>query len=109
KVTLTDDLKRPTSNGQPYIYYAVDQLPKKVAEQPIPAGGKKVGWMLWKVPGFDLKSLLKDTTAIIKVTVTAKDVTGNLVTSENKVGSRDDKSAYYPGLILPGSYTEQPS
>jgi hypothetical protein len=101
KVTLTDDLIRPTSNGQSVTYYAVDQLPKKVAEQPIPAGGKKVGWMLWKVPDFDLKSLIKDTTAVVELNITARDVMGKLITAENKAGSHDDISAYYPGMSLP--------
>lgn len=104
KITFVDDVVWP---GRP-VYHQSDQMHLKVAEVPVPAGGKKVGFMLWKIPGFDVRPLLSDSTARLSVTVTATDVTGRLITSENRAKQRNDKSVYYPGLQMPGNSPKKP-
>ena len=65
--------------------------------------------MLWKIAGFDPTPLLKDTTAKLKVTITARDVIGNLITAQDKALSQDDVGFYYPGLLGPQDHLKRPA
>jgi hypothetical protein len=103
KINFTEDIVFPVPNQVPFVYHRSDQLPDKVAENPVPPGGKRVGFILWKLPGFDPKPIFDNAGISLHVTVRAKDVVGNLIVSENKTGKRDDKSLHYPGLQTPAS------
>jgi hypothetical protein len=58
--------------------------------------------MLWRVRRLDYESLVKSAIKP-KVTITAKDVNGSLITAIDKANSQDDIGTYYPGLQGPQS------
>ncbi len=98
RITLIKDLAWQYPNLT-YTYSAQDQIHKKVADQPVTTGGKKVGFMLWRIRGIDIHSLAEKMRLEPKLTVTARDITGNLITATNAATDQDDMGAYYPGLI----------
>jgi hypothetical protein len=82
-------------------YSAKDYIDQKVAEQPIPRGGKRTGIMLWRIYGLDCRPFLEDATKLPKFTVTAKDVMGKLIRSTNRAVDRNDEGLNYPGIDVP--------
>jgi hypothetical protein len=100
RITLIEDLVWQYPN-MTYTYSATDHIHKKVAENPVPTGGKRVGFTVWRLPGFNPVPLANERPVQLRVTLTAKDVLGNLVTAENKARSKEDIGFYYPGLLGP--------
>lgn len=102
KITVAEDLQWPYTNGI-YTFSKNDYIHKKTAEQPVLAGGKKVGFMLWRVEGLGHKSIIDDKGQLSKLTITARDVNGTLITATIKALSinSDDLGDYYPGMEGP--------
>jgi hypothetical protein len=105
KITVGEDLQWPYAAGM-YTFSKNDHIHKKTAEDPVPAGGKRVGFMLWRVEGLDHKSIIDDKEQLSKLTITARDVNGTLITAKNKAisfGAPIDGELldYYPGMQGP--------
>lgn len=102
KITVSEDVPWPYTQGT-YTLSKNDQIHKKTAEDPVLAGGKKVGFMLWRVEGLGHKSIIANKEQLSKLTITARDVNGTLITAKNKAISlpTDGLLDYYPGMQGP--------
>jgi len=94
RVTVVSDLVWQYKDNS-YTFSPNDHIQRKVTEEPVPSGGKRVGFLLWSAPG--AVSSVKPA-AFPKITITARDVTGTLITATNKATRQNEEGSYYYGL-----------